>query len=81
VFRDELDAIAKTRRSRIHYLVGDHEEYPDLMNAAHLRQLVPDVAKRDVFVCGPPGMQETILASLRALRVPSRQIHAENFEL
>ncbi|MDZ4159595.1 MAG: FAD-binding oxidoreductase [Anaerolineaceae bacterium] len=35
----------------------------------------------DFFVCGPPKMMETTLASLKTLRIPRRQIHVEKFSL
>ncbi len=40
---------------------------------------MPDIAERDVYVCGPPAMTDAVLRSLRALRVPRRQVHAERF--
>lgn len=43
--------------------------------------LVPDVADRDVFVCGPPAMTAAVLRSLRELGVPRAQVHAERFSL
>jgi ferredoxin-NADP reductase len=43
--------------------------------------LVPDIADRDVFVCGPLPMTEAVLGSLRRLRVPRAQVHAERFSL
>jgi ferredoxin-NADP reductase len=43
--------------------------------------MVPDVHERDVFVCGPPGMTSAVLRSLRELRVPKAQVHAERFSL
>ena len=46
-----------------------------------LRHMVPDVWSRDVFVCGPAGMTNAVLASMRELKVPSRQVHAEKFSL
>jgi ferredoxin-NADP reductase len=42
---------------------------------------VPDIAERDVFVCGPAAMMSAVLRSLRALKVPARQIHDERFRL
>jgi ferredoxin-NADP reductase len=42
---------------------------------------VPDITDRDVFVCGPPPMTESVLRSLRALKVPRHQVHAERFSL
>ena len=46
-----------------------------------LRHMVPDVWARDVFVCGPAAMTNAVLAGLRELKVPSRQVHAEKFSL
>jgi ferredoxin-NADP reductase len=41
---------------------------------------VPDVGRRDVYLCGPAGLATAILAALRELRVPRRQIHLDPFE-
>jgi ferredoxin-NADP reductase len=43
--------------------------------------LVPDVASRDVFVCGPASMMERMQGILRASGVPDQQIHFERFAL
>ncbi|MBO0747917.1 MAG: ferric reductase-like transmembrane domain-containing protein, partial [Acidimicrobiaceae bacterium] len=81
VFRAELEAIARARRGQLHYLVGLPRDHPEYLSAVNLRSLVPDIARRDVFLCGPPAMQAVVMDSLAALRVPRRQIHQENFEL
>ena len=81
VFRSELEAIARARRGKLHYLVGLPRDHPEYLSAVNLRSLVPDIARRDVFLCGPPAMQAIVIDSLIALRVPRRQIHQENFEL
>ena len=47
----------------------------------NLLQLVPDITDRDVFVCGPPAMTSAVLAAVRELGVPRRQVHAERFSL
>jgi ferredoxin-NADP reductase len=62
VFGDELDRLAEQRDLTVRYVVGDHLAAAgrDLLSAAHLRELVPDVAERDVFLCGPPAMVEAI---------------------
>ncbi|MET0787752.1 MAG: ferredoxin reductase family protein [Cellulomonas sp.] len=59
------------RRARLGY---------DPLDAAHLRSLVPDIASRDVFVCGPPAMTEAVVRSARALGVPRTAIHREEIE-
>ena len=81
IFRDELDALAPpavpscTTRRRP---AGDGR---DLLAPAHLLELVPDIAERDVFLCGPPAMAALIRKNVRDARVPRRQIHAERFAL
>ena len=46
-----------------------------------IERLVPDVVKRDVFLCGPPPMMDALIATLRDLGVPQPQIHFERFSL
>jgi predicted ferric reductase len=83
VFRDELDALAAAKGIQLHYVVGDHttEEGRRLLTPEHLRELVPDVTERDVYVCGPPAMANAGIRSLREAGVPRRHIHAERFAL
>jgi predicted ferric reductase len=83
VFAGELDRIASSRGARIEYVAGDHTspQARDLLSAAHLESLVPDIAARDVYACGPPGMIDRILPSLRQAGVPRHQLHVERFAL
>lgn len=46
-----------------------------------LAALVPDITRRDVYVCGPAAMTESVLRSLKVLKVPRAQVHAERFSL
>ena len=80
VLRDELEDLARTRGATVHYVVGDHRGV-DRLSAARLRELVPEIAAGDVYLCGPPGMMRATQASLRAAGVPPRQIHQERFAL
>ena len=52
-----------------------------LLSPGHLRALVPDIAERDVYLCGPPAMIDAIHDNLRRAGVGRRQIHTERFEL
>ena len=81
VLRDELDAIAAERGSRVHYVTGRRHEWGrnQPLTPSHLRTLVPDIAAHDVYLCGPEGMQESLKRSLRAVGVPRSRIHAEEF--
>jgi predicted ferric reductase len=83
VFRDELDELARRRGIVVHYIVGDHraDESRNLLSTTHLRELVPDISERDVYVCGPPGMVGWMLKNVRRAGVPRRQLHVERFAL
>jgi predicted ferric reductase len=81
VFRDELDAIARARGARVHYVVGSRAELGgDPLTAAVLRRLVPGLHKQDVYVCGPTGMMASAVAALADAGVPRRRVHFESFE-
>jgi len=82
IFRDEIELLARTRGVIVHYLVGRRgsPELPrDPLDADGLEWLVPDIAGRDVYVCGPIPMIERVTAALREVGVPARRIHAERF--
>jgi predicted ferric reductase len=83
IFQRELDELAEERCIRLEYVVGDHrtEDGARLLDAAHLHALVPDLLERDVYVCGPPGLTDALLARLRDAGVPRRHIHAERFSI
>ncbi|HEV3234256.1 MAG TPA: ferredoxin reductase family protein [Candidatus Dormibacteraeota bacterium] len=84
IFRPEIEELVKQKRGTLHYLVGPRGSagVPDApFSARALTQLVPDVARRDVFICGSSEMMRELHESLRSLRVPDRQIHYERFAL
>lgn len=84
VLLDELRELTRASGAQVHVLTGrtgagsppNAPFEPD-----NLLGLVPDIADRDIFVCGPPAMTSAVLRSLRALKVPRRQVHAERFSL
>ena len=63
ILREELDELALRRGAEVHYVVGDHRG-SEMLSPEHLLALVPDIAARDVYVCGPPAMTEATRASL-----------------
>ena len=69
--------------ARVEVVCGDHatSEGQELLSPSHLEELVPDVAERDVYVSGPPGLVDLIVKNVRKAGVPRRQIHAERFAL
>jgi predicted ferric reductase len=82
VFREELDRLADARNATVHYVVGDHRgEGASLLSEQHLLELVPDVAERDVYLCGPTAMTAALERTIRAVNVPRRHLHVERFAL
>ncbi|NGO11006.1 ferredoxin reductase family protein [Streptomyces sp. HC44] len=79
VLYDELRELAHAKGAELHLVTGPAT--PDKLAPAELARLVPDVADRDVYVCGPPGMTGAVLRTLRDLDVPKQQIHFERFSL
>jgi predicted ferric reductase len=78
LFREELDAIAAGRRARVAYLLGEDRTS---LTPEGLHRLVPDVADRDVYLCGPPGLSDAVRAALRSAGLRAEQLHEERFGL
>ncbi|WP_254922724.1 ferredoxin reductase family protein [Rhodococcus sp. OK302] len=45
-----------------------------------LRSLCPDVAQRDVFICGPKEWSDAVCHAARTAGTPPSQIHVESFQ-
>jgi ferredoxin-NADP reductase len=83
IFKDEIDKLAVSRRMHVSYVVG-HRDEPEpaaLFTAAELRKRVPDIAARDIYICGPAGFTAELQRALTELRVPPAQVHVDGFEL
>ncbi len=88
VFVDELSTLAASRRAKFFVVTGRRaSNRPSWLpqHAAHLgdvealRQLVPDVAKHDVFICGSPGWMDAAEQAVIAAGVASEHVHIERF--
>ncbi|WP_432975088.1 ferredoxin reductase family protein [Dactylosporangium sp. CA-233914] len=78
----ELRDLAHTKQAKLLLVVGrTRDTTPPPLSAEHLEKLVPDIRRRDVYVCGPTAMTNAVLASLRKLGVPRIQQHAEIFAM
>jgi predicted ferric reductase len=75
----ELAAIARRRGFGLYPLLGPRAPH-DPLAAAELVRLVPDLARRVVFVCGSPALVAHARTQLRAAGVPPRRIHSESFD-
>ncbi|WP_405573746.1 ferredoxin reductase family protein [Streptomyces phaeochromogenes] len=81
VLVDEVRTLVEECGGQLHVLTGRRGEGRSPFEQESLRALVPDIAVRDVYVCGPPAMTSAVLDSLRGLKVPRLQVHAERFGL
>jgi predicted ferric reductase len=84
VFRHELEDLVAEKQGVLHYLVGTRgsTEMPlNPFSAAAVRRLVPDVERRDVYICGAGRMMRELHQSLSELGVPDNQVHYERFAL
>ncbi|NKE59768.1 oxidoreductase [Lentzea sp. PSKA42] len=81
VLVDEVRALVAARGGQLHLLTGRTAEGTSPFEPDSLRVLVPDMAERDVYVCGPPAMTSAVLSTLCTLKVPDRQVHSERFGL
>lgn len=79
VLREELEEIARSRGAGLHYLLGRSDASFDPLAPQALRNLIPDLAEHDVYLCGPPGMTASATAALVRAGVPEEHIHAECF--
>ncbi|MFQ3562631.1 ferredoxin reductase family protein [Streptomyces gramineus] len=79
VLLGELRDLAVAKGAELHLVTGP--PVPDRLAPRELARLVPDIADRDVFLCGPPPMMNAVLRTLDALGVPKPQIHFERFGL
>ena len=80
VFRAELDALARRGGLDVHYLVGPPGSAADVLARDRLTVAVPDIAGRDVFVCGPAGFTEAAVRALHRCGVPASRVHTERYE-
>ena len=85
---DELSALAGRRQARLFVVTGRRatrrsswlpEHAAHLGDVEALRQLVPDVANHDVFICGSPGWMDAAEQAVLRAGVPPEHVHIERF--
>ena len=77
VHRDEIAALVEARRGQFHELIGPRHHVR--FDARHLRRLVPDIAQRDVYICGPDGFTELAHDAATRAGVAPEHVHVEAF--
>ncbi len=79
VFAQELRELTKLRSGKLYELVGRRDEVR--LDRHHLERLVPDLSRRDAYVCGPEGFVRDVVAELVEAGMPNERIHHEAFSL
>ena len=88
ILRDEIDQLAARNGARIFYVVGRRapgrdtwlpEAAAHLHDAEALLQLVPDIARQDVYLCGAQGWMDAVRTAALEAGVPDRHLHLERF--
>jgi ferredoxin-NADP reductase len=79
ILREELEDLATRRGARLFLVAGPRR--PDPLTPRSLRSALPDIAERDVYVCGSAGFVDHAVAAVRAAGVPKAHVFAEKFEL
>jgi ferredoxin-NADP reductase len=77
VLRDEVAELVAGRGGRLLELVGPRSEVP--LDPRALQRLVPDLGRREVYVCGPDGFNDLIRRAARAAGVRRDHFHVEAF--
>ena len=77
VLRDEISELVEARGGRLHELVGSRTEVA--LDPRSLQRLVPDLGRREVYVCGPDGFNDLIRRAARAAGVHRNRFHVEAF--
>ncbi|HEX4060013.1 MAG TPA: ferredoxin reductase family protein [Streptosporangiaceae bacterium] len=79
VLAAEVRELTRLKQGSYHEITGRRDEVS--ISAQALRRLVPDLDRRDVFVCGPEGFVASVTDLARRLGVPGEAIHHEAFAL
>jgi predicted ferric reductase len=66
----------------VRILVDDQigDDRTDSLGIPALRRLLPDLASRDVYLCGPPAFVDAVTRRVRRVGVPHSRIHFERFD-
>jgi predicted ferric reductase len=79
VLRKEVAELVRYRRGRLHELVGTREQA--VLDERSLPRLVPDLHRRDIYVCGPEGFVTSIVDLAARLGIPAEAVHHEAYAL
>lgn len=79
LFLDELEQIARTVPGFT--IIPHPADELSYLNAATLQEHSGPLQDKDIFICGPPPMMNSIIRQCKAFGVRSSQLHREEFSM
>ena len=77
VHAEEMKSLVAAREGHYYEILGSRDEAN--FDDSTLSSLIYDITAHDIFVCGPAGFTDAVVASTRRLGVPHAQVHHESF--
>ena len=74
---DEIAAEVQRREGVLWEALGSRQQV--WLTAGNLRKALPDIARRDVYICGPEDFTTALAAQCERCGVPADRIHFESF--
>ncbi len=84
ILKEELDNLSAKYKFSIYYFVTKDPKYKGKkgrIDVEKVKSLVPDFLKRDIFLCGPHPMMNSLIKNLQTLGVTHSSLHYEKFDL
>jgi ferredoxin-NADP reductase len=77
VHGEEMKSLVASREGHYHEIIGPRDQVA--FDEKTLATLLPDIQRSDIFVCGPQGFTDGVVAAALALGVSHEFIHHESF--
>ena len=78
VHGEEIAELVRRNNGQLHEVLGPISAVK--FDTRTIHKLIPDLDRRDVFVCGPSSFMTDVTRTSRRLGVPAARIHQEVFE-
>lgn len=80
VFKNELENSINIKNIYYVFSQEKNKEYENgYIDEEKIKRIVPDFKNRDIYICGPGEMMDSLLDIFKKLGVDKRQIHYEKF--
>ncbi len=80
LFRSQLDELAKTNNLEIKYVYSNPKVGPGQYIDSSILKQVKELNNRQIFLCGPVPMMDSVTTELLQLGVNQQNIHSERFD-